>query len=158
MGVPIELSTAGITVEYAAEATAGTRPTTGYTAIAGIKSTPDLNPEPSALEVTDLSDTVWKRYISGLKDPGGALAFGANNSEEFQTQWDTFVAAYETAKAAGKAVWMAIVVPGLTKAFFMSVEPAPLGLGAAEVDGVLEVDVYVAPRKIAGWATKPTAI
>ena len=56
-----EFSTAGITLKYAVEATAGTRPTTGFTAIPGIKSMPEFNPEPSSLEVTDLSDTVWKR-------------------------------------------------------------------------------------------------
>ena len=83
----IELSSAGVTVQWALEKTAGTMPTTGYTKINGIKSTPDLNPETDSLEVTDLSDTEWKRYIGGLKDVGGDLAFGANNSEQFQEDW-----------------------------------------------------------------------
>ena len=56
-----ELSTAGVTVQYCVETTAGTKPTSGYTAIPNIKAIPDLNPEPSSLEVTDLSDTEWKR-------------------------------------------------------------------------------------------------
>lgn len=34
----IQLSTAGVTLLYAAEATAGTRPTTGYEKISEIKS------------------------------------------------------------------------------------------------------------------------
>ena len=59
-----EFSTAGIQLGYAVEATAGTRPTTGYTNIPGIKSMPEFNPEPSSLEVTDLSDTVWKRQTN----------------------------------------------------------------------------------------------
>jgi hypothetical protein len=57
----LEISTAGVALKYAVETTAGTRPTTGYTAIPNIKETPDFNPEPSTLEVTDLSDLVWKR-------------------------------------------------------------------------------------------------
>lgn len=57
----LEISTAGVALKYATETTAGTRPTTGYTAIPNIKETPDFNPEPSTLEVTDLSDLVWKR-------------------------------------------------------------------------------------------------
>ena len=52
-----ELSTAGVLVKYIVEETGGTRPTTGYTTIPNIKSTPDINPEPSGLDVTDLSAT-----------------------------------------------------------------------------------------------------
>ena len=57
----LEISTAGIQLRYAVETTAGTRPTTSYQVVPNIKSTPDFNPEPSTLEVTDLSDLVWKR-------------------------------------------------------------------------------------------------
>ena len=154
----IELSSAGVSLQYAVETIAGTRPTSGYKKITGIKSTPDLNPEASSLDVTDLSDTEWKRYIGGLKDPGGALAFGANNTEDFQTDWSGLVEEYNTAKADGLGMWFAIVVPGLTKAFYMSVEPQPLGLSAIEVDSVLEIEAYASPKKIAGWETKPTSV
>ena len=154
----IELSSAGVSLQYAVETSAGVRPTSGYKKITGIKSTPDLNPEASSLDVTDLSDTEWKRYIGGLKDPGGALAFGANNTEDFQTDWSGLVEEYNTAKETGLGMWFAIVVPGLTKAFYMSVEPQPLGLSAIEVDSVLEIEAYASPKKIAGWETKPTGV
>ena len=154
----IELSSAGVSVQYAVEETAGTRPTSGYKKITGIKSTPDLNPEASSLDVTDLSDTEWKRYIGGLKDPGGALAFGANNTEAFQTDWSSLVEEYNTAKETGLGMWFAIVIPGLTKSFYMSVEPQPLGLSAIEVDSVLEIEAYASPKKIDGWLAKPTGI
>lgn len=154
----IELSSAGVSVQYAVEETAGTRPTSGYKKITGIKSTPDLNPEASSLDVTDLSDTEWKRYIGGLKDPGGALAFGANNTEAFQTDWSRLVEEYNTAKETGLGMWFAIVIPGLTKSFYMSVEPQPLGLSAIEVDSVLEIEAYASPKKIDGWLAKPTSI
>lgn len=153
----IELSSAGVSVQYAVEETAGTRPTSGYKKITGIKSTPDLNPEASSLDVTDLSDTEWKRYIGGLKDPGGALAFGANNTEAFQTDWSSLVEEYNTAKETGLGMWFAIVIPGLTKSFYMSVEPQPLGLSAIEVDSVLEIEAYASPKKIDGWLAKPTS-
>lgn len=154
----IELSSAGVSVQYAVETTAGTRPTSGYKKITGIKSTPDLNPEASSLDVTDLSDTEWKRYIGGLKDPGGALAFGANNTEDFQTDWSGLVEEYNTAKATGLGMWFAIVIPGLTKSFYMSVEPQPLGLSAIEVDSVLGIEAYASPKKIDGWLAKPTGM
>lgn len=152
----IELSSAGVTVQWALETEAGVRPTTGYTKINGIKSTPDLNPETDSLEVTDLSDTEWKRYIGGLKDVGGDLAFGANNSEQFQEDWADLYEQYQTAAAAGLSMWFAIVIPGLTKAFYVSVVPQPLGLSAIEVSSVLEIDAYASPKLIAGWLAKPT--
>lgn len=152
----IDLSTAGVQLCYAVESTAGTRPTTGYTAIPGIKSIPDLNPEPASLETTTLDETEYKTYIPGLKDPGGALAFGANNTEEFHTTWDELLTAADTAHEGGKAVWFAVVIPGLTKAFYFAGMPSELGLAAVEVDSVLEIEPYITPSKIDAWQTKPT--
>lgn len=152
----IDLSTAGVTVQYAAETTAGTKPTTGYTKIPGIKAIPDLNPEPSGLDTTTLEAEEWKTYIQGLKDPGGAIQFTANNTEEFQTAWATLVEAYNTAIAADKEVWFAVIIPGLTKSFYFSGKPSDLGLSAIEVDAVLEIQPYITPHKIGGWDTKPT--
>lgn len=153
----IDLSTAGVTLQYAVETTSGTRPTTDYTAFTGIKSIPDLNPEPTSLDTTTLDATEWKTYIPGLKDPGGALSFTANNTEEFQTEWEALIEAAQTGKESGYAVWFAIVIPGLTKAFYFTGDPSPLGLSAIEVDAVLEISPYITPTQIHGWDTKPTA-
>lgn len=151
----LEISTAGILLKYASEATAGTRPTSGYTTVPNIKSIPDLNPAPSNLDCTDLSDTVWKRYIDGLKDPGGALAFGANFTSAFKTAWETLCTAYETASASSKAMWFEIYVPSFGS-FYFAGKPSELGLNAAEVDAVFEGSVYIAPNQIVGWDTSST--
>ena len=74
----INLSTAGIKLKYAVETTKGTRPTSGYTALTGAKSTPSLNPSPDTLETTTLDELEYKTYIDGLKDLGGALEFTFN--------------------------------------------------------------------------------
>ena len=151
-----ELSTAGVTLRYAASSAAGTtRPTSGYTLIPAIKSIPDFNPEPESLEVTDLSDTTWRRYIAGLKDPGGALAFTANLSTPFKTAWETLMTAYGTAKTAGKAMWFEICVPSFGSFFFAGI-PSSLGMSAMDVNSVLEVDVYITPNIIHGWDTSTT--
>lgn len=152
----IDLSTAGISVNWAVETSAGKMPTTGFTKLTGIKAIPDINPEPSSLETTTLDATEWKTYIPGLKDPGGALAFTANNTEQFQTEWAALVEAAETGRGTGLATWYAIIIPGLTKAFLFSGDPSPLGLSAIEVDAVLEVDAYITPTAITGWGAPPT--
>lgn len=156
MANPIDLSTAGVSIQYCVESSPGERPTTGYTAIPGIKALPDLNPEPSSLETTTLDATEWKTYIPGLKDVGGAVSMTANNTEAFQTAWGDLVEAASTAKESGNSTWFAIVIPGLTKSFFFAAEPSPLGLSAIEVDSVLEIEPYLTPTAIHGWDTAPT--
>lgn len=151
----LELSTAGVSLKYCVETTAGTMPTTGYTAVPNIKETPDFNPEPSTLEVTDLSDTVWKRYIAGLKDPGGVLSFTANLTSAFKTAWETLVSAYATGIASSKATWFEIVVPTVGSFFFTGV-PSTLGINGMQVDAVAEVSVYITPNNIHGWDTSST--
>lgn len=151
----LEISTAGIQLRYAVETTAGTRPTTSYQVVPNIKSTADFNPEPATLEVTDLSDLVWKRYIAGLKDPGGALSFTANLTSAFKTVWSDIVAAYKTAFAANKAMWFEIYVPTVGSFFFAGI-PSELGINAYDVDAVAEITVYITPNKIEGWAASST--
>ena len=153
----IDLSSAGVTIQYAVETTSGTMPTTGYTALTGITSIPDLNPEPSSLDTTTLDEIEYKTYIPGLKDAGGAIALGANNTEQFQTEWSALVEAANTGAKTDMATWFAVVIPGLTKAFFFTGTPSPLGLSAIEVDSVLSIEAYITPTSIAGWAAKPTA-
>ena len=155
----IDLSSAGVKFKYAVEATAGTRPTadSAYTALTGVNAIPDLNPEPSSLQTTTLDEEEYHTYIPGLKDTGGAMSIGANNSEQFQTDWAAMVTACTAANADGKSMWFAVVIPGLTKAFYFSGVPSPLGLSAIEVDQVLSINGYITPSKIAGWDTKPTA-
>ena len=110
----IQLSTAGVTLWYAPETSAGTRPTTGYTQITEIKSIPELNPEPDNLETTTLEETEWRTYIPGLKDIGGALSFTPNLTELSMGEWEDVVEAYDTDAGEGPAVWFCIIVPGLT--------------------------------------------
>ena len=152
----IALSTAGVTVGYAIEATAGTRPTTGFTLIPDIKEIPDFNPEPETHEATDLEETEYKFYVQGLKDIGGALGFKANFTEKLQTEWETLVEAHETALAAGKRVWFEIKHPKLAKSVFFSGEPAAMGLPGMSANSIMETTVYITPTGSPEWNTKST--
>jgi hypothetical protein len=145
-----ELSTAGVLLKYKAESTAGTKPTGAYTVIPNIVSTGEINSEPDNLEVTDLSDTVWRRYIPGLKDPGGAITFTANLTSAFRTAWETLVTAASTALAANKAMWFEIMVPSVGSFYFTGV-PDALGINAYDINSVNQVDVHIVPNTIEGW-------
>lgn len=158
----IELSTAGILVKWAVETTAGTRPTTGYATLRGVKSIPDFNPEPSTIQVTPLSETEWHRYIPALKDPGGPQALTVNDYADFRTDWSSLMTAYITAKAAGKALWIEYYVAPLAGesvtdcSFYYSAVPSNLGFAGAEVDTALDNQPYLTPNKIEGWAAAST--
>lgn len=144
-----ELSTAGIGLKYAVETTAGTKPSS-FTAVPNVKTIGEFNPEPSTLEVTDLSDLEWKRYIPGLKDPGGAIPFTVNFTKAFLTAWAAAVTAAETGFAAGKATWWQVNVPNVGTFEFQGM-PSDAGLPSVETDSVFEGDVYVVPNGITGW-------
>ena len=153
----VALSTAGVVIGYAIEATAGTRPTTGYTQIHDIKEVPDFNPEPETHEATDLEETEYKFYVAGLKDVGGALGFLANFTQALQTAWESLVTEHKTAIATDKRTWFEIKHPGLAKSVFFTGEPSSMGLPSMSVNGILETTVYITPTSSPIWENKTTA-
>lgn len=153
----IDLSTAGIHLKYAVEAEKGTRPTTGYIDIPGVKSIPNMNPSPDSLETTDLNETEWKTYIQGLKDLGGNLEFSFNLNQELVDTWETLIEAYTTAATTDKKTWFLIDIPGLTDGFFFPGQPAEMGIPEAAVNSVLEITNYITPVGAPQKATKPVA-
>ena len=155
----INLSTAGIHLYYAVEATGGTRPTTksAYTDLVGVKSIPSMNPAPETLETTDLNQTEYKTYIDGLKDLGGALEFTFNLTQDLVTMWGELMEAYETAKETNKATWFLIDIPGLTEGLYFPGNPSSMGIPEAAVSSVLEITNYITPTGAPITAAKPTA-
>ena len=114
----LAFNTAGVKIKYAQEASVGVRPTTGFTALPDIKTTPDLNAEPSTLDTTTFESLEWKTAIPGLKDVGGAVAFTGNLTSELKTAWASCVSAAKTARAAGKATWFEVAIPNFDSFFF----------------------------------------
>lgn len=152
-------STVGMKVFYAVEQTAGTRPTaaSAYTQIPGIKEIPGLGEEATAIDVTPLEELEFMRYVAGLKDTGGNIAFVANNTNAFQTAWTTLVSAYQTGIADDKNTWFCITHPNLENAFYFTGEPVNLGLSAASVNEALNANANVVAGEVTGWAATPTA-
>ena len=151
-----EILTAGAALGYRVETAAGTRPTAGYINMPGVKSIPDFNTAPATHQVTDLSDTTHHRSIPGLIDVGGEMAFGFNFTTQMRTAWRTMVTAFETAQAAGMSMWFAVTHEQDTEAYYFTGQPMQLGLPAHEVDTPREIDGYIIPNRIEGWAIKPT--
>lgn len=148
-------STAGMLLAYAVEATAGTRPTTGYTKIPEVKSMPSFNPAPETIQSTTLEETEYHTYVEGLKDLGGALEFGANLTADLITAWEACNTAHD-ALTEGKAMWFAVVHPKLEKAVFFQGDPSPLGLNEATVGSMAETTLYITPNSAPEWQSKPT--
>lgn len=158
MSDAIYLSSIGVKMYYAVEATAGTRPTakSAYTELEGIKSTPSMNPSPDDLDTTTLNETEYKTSIPGLKDLGGALSFTFNMSNNLMEAWETLVTAHTTGTAAGKKTWFYIEIPGLDKGLFFTGIPSPMGLPELSVNSVIEVENSITPTGAPTFSTKPT--
>lgn len=147
----LEIASAGVTIGYAVEATAGTRPTGNYTNITNVKTIGDLDAEPATYDVTDLSDMEYKRYIPGLKDIGGDVPLTANLTQAFMTLWAALVTAATTGAQTNLSTWFCITIPGITEKFYFKGVPVPLGLSQIETDTALEITAHITPNEIAGW-------
>ena len=149
-------STAGMWLGYAAEATAGARPTSGYTKIPEVKSMPSFNPSPETIESTTLEETEYKTYVKGLKDLGGALEYSANMTDDLVTAWQTLLTLFDTTVEAGKKVWFVVVHPYLANAVYFTGDPSSIGLNEASVGGMAETTLYITPTGAPVMAAKPT--
>lgn len=141
------VSTAGMLVKYAVEATAGTRPTSGYTTIPGVKAIPAIFNDPNMLQSTPLSATKNHTYIEGLNDSGGAIQLTVNDYQEFRTAWTACVAAFD-GLTGGKTMWFEIAYQDGSDldSFYFPAQPLALGFGGADVDAVLENNLNLAPQ------------
>lgn len=156
MAMSQRVSTAGMYLCYCVEATAGTRPTSGYQIIPEIKTMPSFNPAPNNIDSTTLLETEYMTYVKGLKDMGGALEYGANLTDDLIEFWETLLSAYDTAAADGKAMWFAVVHPKLAKATFYKGEPAPIGFNEAAVGAMAETTLYITPNSAPIMEAKPS--
>lgn len=139
------VSTAGMYLCYAVETTKGERPTAGYTIIPEIKTMPSFNPAPDTIDSTTLLETEWRTYVEGLKDPGGALEYGANMTDDLEDVWDGLIKKYEAAAAEGKQVWFSTVHPKLKNARFYPGKPSSIGINEAGVGDMAETTLYITP-------------
>lgn len=143
-----EISTAGIKLYYAVGTT---QPTLASitTEIPDITSLPEIGSTPEGLECTPLSETVAKRYIPGLADPGSDFAITANDTTAFRTAWSGMITELSRAEAGSK-IWLKIAIPN-RDAFVISGVPNALGFNGAEPNAVNQLVGHFTPNTVVGW-------
>ena len=146
----LEFNTIGVKLKYCVAANAS-RPTSGYTNIPDIKSIPEIQLNPSQLEVTNLVDRV-KRFIPGVQDPGSDFNCTANMTTSLKTVWASLCTSANAAWASGYSTWFEISIPNFDSFYFAGL-PVDMGLSAQAVDAVEEANLHIVPNQIAGWAT-----
>lgn len=147
MAKNIPLTTIGVKVSWAVETVAGQRPTTGYTILHGIYSTPDLNIAPSTADVTSFDDVKFTRKVSLLREIPDQMEYGVRYGKQAKKDWDGLIKAYETAKAAGLEVWICEDIPddddsGFENAYFYTVAPIPFEKPALESNNSVDAVFY----------------
>jgi len=150
----LEFNTIGVKLKYKTESSAGTMPTSGFTQIPDIKSTPAIDINPNKLEVTNLEDE-YRRYTDGVKDVGDSFDFTANLTADLKTKWNSCVSAAEAAWASGKATWFEISIPNFDSFYFAGI-PTELGVNEMGVDAVIESTLHIVPNQIHGWDSAST--
>ena len=150
----LEFNTIGVKLGYAIEATAGSRPESGYTNIPDLKTIPGAELTPSKLEVTNLTDK-YRRFITGVLDAGDSFDLTANLTASLKTLWNSMVSSAKTAWASGKSTWYEISIPNFDSFYFAGI-PTEMGFNEMGVDAVAEASLHIIPNQIAGWATAST--
>ena len=147
----LEFNTIGVKLGYCVEASAGSRPTSGYTNIPDIKSIPAIDLTPSKLEVTNLIDK-YRRFITGVLDAGDSIDVNANLTAALKTAWASLVSAAASAWTSQKSTWFEISIPNFDSFYFAGI-PTEMGVSELGVDAVAEASLHIIPNQIAGWAT-----
>lgn len=114
------LTSLGVKVGYGAEETAGTKPAS-LTTLTRINSIGEISMDSEAIDVSALEDYVT-RYKAGRANPSETIEVVVNVTDETVTAWEGVITAYE-ALTGGKGMWLEIVVPDLTKAFWIKFQP-----------------------------------
>lgn len=151
----VDLTTAGVAVAYAF---GESRPTTGWTHIAGIKSIPSMNEQPAMVDTTTLDELVSHVGVPGLKGLPGSTNFTASFTNVLTKQWADVVTKYKEAVEDGQQMWITIVIPGIDFAFYFTAIPSSLDVPAIGVDAAIDIDLYITPTSEREMTAAPTSI
>ena len=133
------LTSIGLKVAIAIEATAGTRPTSAYYTIPGVTDLPDLDFAPDTIETTSFDETEYKSYLPGLKDTGGNISLGANYTDYGFQMWNDIVDDLAS-DTTGKIAWILISIEGTDQKWFIPIKPVECGVPTAPVNDKVSIN------------------
>lgn len=147
----MDLTTIGVKLGYAVEATAGTKPT-AFTWLERCKSIGGITLTTDKIDLTALEDRI-KQYAEGVADTGGdwELTFGLN--DDVVTALTTLRSESVEGKAAGKATWFDVWFPGLAKSFFIIAEPGMIPMPEIGVGSPAEININCTINEYKGLET-----
>lgn len=162
-----EVSSAGIKIEYAPEASVGVRPTaagsykekatSGTLKIAEyVTGISGLTAEFEQYDVTPLAETRRHRFVKGLQGNDGNLSLSCNINPTSRADWNAIVAEFE-ALTGGKGMWFAFTLPGDTQSVYFRCTPCEMGFPDVEAASAVQGAVQLIENEYGGWAAKPTA-
>lgn len=152
----VALSSIGVIVSYAVEATKGTKPSEGFKKLPDLKSIPSINPSPNTADATTFDNLEYTSYVTLLKDLGGALEITANFTKELFTAWEEMLGAYNAAAMDAKKTWFCFDIPSFEKAIYIPVQPSPMGVPEISANALIETTLYITPIGEPEFDTDPT--
>jgi len=149
------LTSIGVIHSILKEATAGTRPTTGYVKIPGIIENTELDLDPDTIDTTSYDNLKYKSSVPGLIDTSSiqSLTALATEDEDAETVWDGAVDDYE----AGNAIWLCVEIPGKSDATYIPIIPIRTGAYTTSVNDKITIKLKYTVNGDMVFAAKPTA-
>lgn len=146
------ISTLGVKLGYAVEATAGTRPTAGYTWLERCNSIDAISLDTEQIDASALEDEV-SRYVAGRQDTGGTWNVTFNVCNEVITLLETMMTAYE-GLTGGKGMWFEVWSPKRTNGYFVKAQPPKVLPMPEESQNSLEtIQLSFTIEDVEGFAT-----
>jgi hypothetical protein len=160
-----EISTAGIGIKYAVEATAHVRPTTGYSAKASgatlniadfVTGISGLGAEWEQYDVTPLSAKKRHSFVRGLMSNDGNITFNVNVNPTSREDWGKIVSEFATASASSLGMWFEVTFDGDAQSCFFRGEPCEMNFPDVESAQAVQGTVQIIENDWTGWASKST--
>lgn len=159
-----EISSAGITVKFATETTAGQRPTTGYVEKASgatlniadyVTGISGLTAEWEQYDVTPLSERSRHRFVKGLQNNDGNISLDCNINPTSRAEWQLIVDEYSSLEN-GLGMWFEFTLPGDAQSAYFRGEPCAMGFPDVEAASAVQGAVQIIENQYGGWAAKST--
>lgn len=150
------ISTLGVELSYGVETTAGTKPA-AFTKLPRCNSIGGIELDTETIDASALED-YQERTIAGRQSTGGEWSVTFNLTDETIPIIETMLSTSATALASSKRTWFQVMIPNLTKSFFVVGQPGTkVPMPEFSQNELLTGDVSITIDEYKGLDTKVTA-